>query len=101
MTQLILSCATCVLTTWCLSGSQNRLWLDKKCSKLKHYSYASAQYQRIMTKKLKSPELLEAQNRPSPVGSLSWQRGAAEPSPSNNPQVVRNGTPFHTPYEQQ
>ncbi|CDM32543.1 unnamed protein product [Penicillium roqueforti FM164] len=38
---------------------------------------------------------------PRPVGSLSWQRGAAEPSPSNNPQVVRNGTPFHTPYEQQ
>ena len=61
----------------------------------------SAQYQRIMTKEVKVSRAPGSTKHPRPVGSLSWQRGAAEPSPSNNPQVVKNGTPFHTPYEQQ
>lgn len=65
----MLSCAACVLITWCLSGSQNRLWLNKKVSSWNTIPMrkADAPYRSVWS--------LSTGSRKSPVCSLdllSW-----------------------------
>jgi hypothetical protein len=62
----------------------------------------SAQYQRIMTKKVKVSRAPGSTKQI--LGQSDLYRGSAarlNHRPLNNPQVVRNGAPFHTSYEQQ